>query len=74
MTYTNNRGNVVMTRPMGQLSMEEREQVLRDLVAVGSRLTREKWNLSNQTMSHLRYYYKDLLEKIEDEAFARHGL
>ena len=60
--------------PMKDLSLDERRQILLDCQTMESREVREKWNITNNVLSHIRffhgkssargggYYHKDLLE------------
>lgn len=72
--YTSLRGVETTTRPMGDLSEAEREQVLRDYMTLGSKPTCEKWNIATHTIHHLVWHYKDLVQRIEDEQFRKAGL
>lgn len=72
--YLTQRGTETETRPYGQISEDERLDILRYYVAHGRQPARRKYNLSNQTIGHLIYHHKDLIEKIEDQNFAEAGL
>lgn len=73
-TYTTERGVVQTTRPYKDLDADEREDILRDSLQLDTKAVLQKWNISRQTLGHLRFHYKEALEEIEDEHFAEHGL
>lgn len=66
------------TRPMKDLSMDERRQILFDCQVMESKEVREKWNITNNVLQHIKffhgksgakaggYYHKDLLEGASD--------
>lgn len=72
--YLTQRGNETETRPYGQISPEERLEILRYYVAHGRPAAKREYNLSNQTIGHLIYHHKDLIEEIEEANFRRAGL
>lgn len=72
--YVTQRGNQTETRPYKDISMDERVEILGYYVAHGRGPTKKKYNLSNQTMGHLIYHYKDMIEEIEEENFRKAGL
>lgn len=74
MVYTSMRGVVQTTRPYRDLDADEREEILRDYLELGSKPTIKKWNITRQTLNHLKFHYKEALEEIEDEHFRAHGL
>lgn len=63
---------------MKDLSLEERQQILLDCQMMSGREVREKWNITNNVLGHIRffhgkssakaggYYHKDLLKGAED--------
>lgn len=69
-------------RPMKDLSLDERKQILLDLDIIGSKAVKEKWNITNNVLGHIRffhgkssakgsgYYHKDLTVA-EHPEFAR---
>jgi hypothetical protein len=72
--YVTQRGQKQKERPYSDLDADEREQILKDSLTMESREVRKKWNISSQTLGHLRYHYKEALEEIEDRHFKEHGL
>lgn len=72
--YITQRGTTTETVPYGQLSPRKKVAIVRYYVAHGRRQTKAKYNLSNQTMGHLIYHHKDLIEQIEEENFRKAGL
>lgn len=72
--YTSMRGVGTNFRPYRNLDAEEREQILADSLKIDSKEVRQKWNISSRTLAHLRYHYREALEELEDENFARYGL
>lgn len=72
--YTTQRGTAQETIPYGQLSKEKRREILEYYVQHGRPAAKEKFNLSKQTIGHLIYHHKDLIEQIEDQNFAQAGL
>lgn len=72
--YTTQRGTETETIPFGQLTMDQRVEILQYYVAHGRRAAKQKYKLSNQTIGHLIYHYKDMIEEIEDDNFAKAGL
>ena len=73
-TWINAYGNVVYEKPLAQYTKAEKMEMLRYYVKHGRRAMRKHFGLGNQNASHLIYHSKDLIEQIEDENFARHGL
>lgn len=65
-------------RPMKDLSMAERQQILLDCQVMSGREVREKWSITNNVLGHIRffhgkssakaggYYHKDLLKDAKD--------
>lgn len=63
---------------MKDLSMEERQQILLDCQLMSGKEVREKWNITNNVLGHIRffhgkssakaggYYHKDLLKDAAD--------
>lgn len=74
MSYTTQRGVVTDHRPYADLDPIEREEILEDYLQLGSAETMKKWNISRQTLGHLKYHYREALEEIEDRHFKEHGL
>lgn len=72
--YKTQRGVETDQRPYRDLDIEEREEICRDWLANGSVPTLEKWNISRQTLEHVKYHHKELIAEIEDEKFAEKGL
>lgn len=72
--YITQRGTETETRPYAQISLDERVEILTYYVANGRQAARRKYNLSNQTIGHLIFHYKYMIEEIEDENFAKAGL
>jgi len=72
--YVTQRGTETETVPYAQLDQEKRVEILEYYVAHGRQPARRKYNLSNQTIGHLIYHHKDLIEQIEDRNFERAGL
>ena len=72
--YVTQRGTETETIPYAQISLEKRREILEYYVAHGRPAAKKKYNLSNQTIGHLIYHHKELIEKIEDENFAKAGL
>lgn len=72
--YVTQRGQKQTTRPYSDLDADERELILEDSLSMVSREVCKKWNISSQTLGHLRYHYKEALEEIEDRHFKEHGL
>lgn len=72
--YTTQRGTESQTKPYGQISMDERVEILQYYVAHGRQEAKKHFNLSNQTIGHLIFHYKDMIEEIENENFAKAGL
>ncbi len=60
-TYTTERGRTINTRPYGALSTQERREILIELQTIPSREVKEKHNIANDVLSHLRYHSKHLL-------------
>jgi hypothetical protein len=61
-------------RTMGQIPMDKRPDILEYYVTNGRQAMVKQFNMSNQAASHLLYYYKDMIEEIEDEHFKEAGL
>lgn len=74
MIYTTERGVRTTFRPYKDLDPIEREEILEDYLKLGSKATQQKWNISRQTLSHLKFHYREALEEIEDRHFKEHGL
>lgn len=72
--YITARGTQTETIPYGQIPMEKRREILEYYVRHGRKPAQAKFNLSKQTIGHLIYHYKDLIEQIEDRNFAKAGL
>jgi len=72
--YITQRGVHTHNRPYATLSQEERKGVLEDFLNIGSKKTREKWNISSATLHHVKWHNREVLEKIEDLNFQRIGL
>lgn len=64
MTYKTQRGVKTAQRPYADLDPEERELILEDYLSIGTGPTLEKWNISRQTLGHLKYHYKEALDEI----------
>lgn len=70
-------------RAMKDISLAERKQILIDCFTMSGREVREKWNITNNVLSHIRffhgkssakvrgYYYKNLLEDYVDPQIER---
>ena len=75
MQYTNHRGNKSDTIPYGLLSQEEREEILGYYLEFGSKETVEMFNISRQTLEHIKFHNKgEVLERVEDRNFKKKGL
>lgn len=74
MKYRTARGVETDQRPYKDLDQDEREQILEDDMKMAPREVRAKWNISSQTLHHLRYHNKEAIQEIEDRHFAEHGL
>lgn len=74
MSYVTQRGRIVETRPYALLDQDEREQVLEDDMIIGHKATKAKWNISTQTLHHVRYHNKEAAEEIEEQHFKDRGL
>lgn len=72
--YVTQRGTLTDTRPYANLDQDEREQILEDFVSIGSAETKQKWNISRQTLEHVKYYNKEALAEIEEAHFKAAGL
>ena len=72
--YVTQRGTETETIPYAQLDQAKRREILEYYVAHGRQPARRKYNLSNQTIGHLIFHHKELIEQIEDENFRRAGL
>lgn len=72
--YVTQRGTETETVPYAQISQEQRREILEYYVAHGRQAARKKYNLSNQTIGHLIFHHKELIEQIEDDNFAKAGL
>jgi hypothetical protein len=72
--YVTQRGVVTTTRPYRDLDPIEREEILEDSLTIGGAETRRKWNISRQTLGHLKFHYREALEEIEEDHFRRAGL
>ncbi len=73
-TYTTLRGVVTTFIPYRELSIQNREDVIRDYLSIGSSKTKQKWNITTQTLGHVVFHNKKLLRRIEDENFRLKGL
>jgi hypothetical protein len=74
MGYLSQRGKITTTRPYADLNQDEREQILEDHLTIGSKETRAKWNISSQTLHHVRWHNKEAEQEIENKHFGEHGL
>lgn len=72
--FLTQRGKLTTTRTVKSLSSDERKRILEDLLIMGSKKTKEKWNISKQTLAHLKFFNKNLIEQIEDEHFKKFNL
>lgn len=62
--YTTLRGTVQTTRPMKDIPVEERRQILLELETMRSRVVREKHNINALVISHLRWHCQHLLKDV----------
>lgn len=60
-TFTTLRGTIQTTRPMADLSNDERRDILTDLEVMSSKEVKAKWNITNLVISHLRWHCMGLL-------------
>ena len=74
MKYISQRGVESENRPYADLDAEEREMILEDLLSMDTKELLKKWNISRQTLGHIKFHYKEALEEIEDRHFKEHGL
>ena len=74
MSYKTQRGVVTEHRPYADLDADEREQILEDSLTMPTSELLKKWNISRQTLGHLRFHYKEALEEIEEQHFKERGL
>jgi DNA-binding CsgD family transcriptional regulator len=63
--YTTQKGTVTPYRPFGILQESERREILLALETMKNKEVRMKYNISKNTVSHLRYHCQHLLEGIE---------
>lgn len=61
-------------RTMGQIPKDKRPEILEYYVTHGRQAMIKKFNMSNLAAGHLLFHYKDMIEEIEDEHFAKAGL
>lgn len=74
---------MTIERTMKELSLEERKDVLVDLMKMSTREVMEKYNISKNTVGHIKYfhgrsgavangdYHKDLTKDITDPAIEK---
>src|SRR3981189_2550412 len=55
--YTSLRGKRTATRPIRDLTLNERRQVLLELETDKSAVVRQRHNISNQTLGHIRWHH-----------------
>lgn len=72
--YKTQRGIETTTRPYRDIDQDEREQILEDDMTIGAKETKQKWNISSQTLHHIRYHNKEAAVEIEERHFAERGL
>lgn len=71
MSYVTQRGKATETVPYRFIKMRDRELILRDYLENGCQFVKEKWNISSRTVQHIKFHYKKLLRRIEDENLDR---
>lgn len=72
--YTSERGVVTTTRPYRDLQADEREEILADSLKMPRDDLLKKWNITRQTLNHLKFHYKEALAEIEEENLKKAGL
>lgn len=72
--YVTQRGQETETIPYRLLDQAKRREILEYYVSHGRKEAKQKYNLSNQTIGHLIFHHKDLIEQIEDANFQKAGL
>jgi len=68
------RGVLHTGRQYRDFDQDEREQIIEDFLTIGSKATRQKWNISSSVLHHIRWHNKEAEEEIEDRHFAKAGL
>lgn len=72
--YIAERGHLHLGRQYRDFDQDEREQIIEDFLTIGSKATRQKWNISSSVLHHIRWHNKEAEEEIEDRHFAKAGL